>query len=284
MGQHIFSSIHINGSCFNVSTHLDQRRIMMNNPTLKILFFVVAAFLITIDANATLTDGLIAHWALDGNAIDATGNLHDGVIYGVTPTTDRFDNPNSAYAFDGNDYIAVPDSPDFTLGSNSFTIAAWSKISAYSSDGGYYLMGHDNGPGTTNKWILFQGNSSISFIATTPGWVGLGSYDFNPGDWHHIAVQRDGNTLNAFIDGTQIGSASFTYSIPDPSVSLLLGDAESQHDGRNYRGSLDDVRIYSLALSLDEIQELSAVPIPGAAWLLGSGLICLVGLRRRKIQ
>ena len=109
----------------------------MKNLSLKLLFFCVVVFFFTTGANASLTDGLVAHWALDGNAIDITGNLHDGTIVGATSTSDRFGNPDSAYAFDGNDYISILDSPDFTLGSNPFTIAAWSQISAYSSDGGY---------------------------------------------------------------------------------------------------------------------------------------------------
>jgi hypothetical protein len=86
--------------------------------------------------------------------------------------------------------------------------------------------------------------------------------------------------LTAFVDGEPIGSAAFTSTIPDPAAALWIGDAENQHPGRNYRGSIDDVRIYSRALSIDEIKDLTNVPLPASMFLLGSSLGCLVAIRR----
>ena len=230
----------------------------------SIKYFLIVCFftLFSILTYASLLDGLIAYWEFNGDATDASGNGHDGTVVGATLTTDRFGNEDAAYSFDGYDFITVPDSPDFTLGSNPFTITVWSKLDALSTDGGYYLMGHDEGPGTTRKWIFFQGNSSIYFITTPVGWLYLGPYDFQVGDWHHLAIRRDGDLLTAFVDGTPIGSAAFTATIPDPVAPLWIGDAEDEHPGRNYRGSIDSVRIYSRALSQDEIQSLVDEPNP----------------------
>ena len=241
-----------------------------------------AATIYDTTTNFSIVDGLIAHWAFNGNANDVTGNGHNGTVNGAGLTTDRFGNANSAYSFDGNDYIAAADSADFTLGSNPFTIAAWSKISAFSSDGGYYFMGHDEGPGNTDKWIFFQGNSGIKFITSPTGWVSLGTYNFQVDDWHHLVVRRDGNLLTAFVDGVPIGDSVFSSTIPNPSASFLIGDAESQHSGRNYRGAIDDVRIYDRALSSTEIQALAAVPIPAGIWLFLSGILSVIAISKRK--
>ena len=53
---------------------------------------------------ATLTDGLVALYDFKGDANDIIGG-NDGTVTGATLTTDRFGNANSAYSFDGNDYI-----------------------------------------------------------------------------------------------------------------------------------------------------------------------------------
>ena len=58
--------------------------------------------------------GLVAYYPFSGNALDATGNGHNGTLVGSpTLTADRFGNPNSAYSFDGVSYINIPSATDF---------------------------------------------------------------------------------------------------------------------------------------------------------------------------
>jgi hypothetical protein len=54
---------------------------------------VVAVIIVLIGTGSTwadLTDGLIAHWKLDGDAIDSAGTNH-GTIHGAIPTTGQID-------------------------------------------------------------------------------------------------------------------------------------------------------------------------------------------------
>lgn len=242
-----------------------------------------STILFTGSASASLWDGLVAYYPFNGNANDESGNGNDGTVYGATLTEDRFGNVDSAYTFDGNDYISVPDSTVFPVSSNPFTIAAWVEFSSYSTDGGYYLMGQSDGGGNNNKWIFFLGNNGISFISyPAPGshWIGLGSSSFQLNTWYHVAIRDDGSILTAFVDGSPIGTAS-ARAIGDASNPFFMGTAEGGHPGRVFRGSMDDVRLYDRALSEGEIGVLHTVPIPGAVWLLGSGLVGLVGIRRK---
>jgi hypothetical protein len=232
-------------------------------------------------------DGLVAWWPFQGDVEDASGNGHNGTIYGATLIEDRFGNPNSAYSFDGGDYISVPDSSDFTLGLSSFTIACWAEFNSFGADGGYYLMGHSEGPGDTDKWIFWLGNSGISFVATQPGsdWIGLGSATFELNTWYHVAVRRDGSELTAFVDGMPIGTASMSSSIPDPGASFLIGTAEFDRPNRPFRGQIDDVLWYNRALSDSEILGLhdgQPIPAPGALVLASTGVGVLGWLRRRR--
>ena len=93
--------------------------------------FMVMATLILItssvwaDVNPT---GLVAHWKFDEGfgitAHDSAGS-NNGTIYGADWTTDNI-GAGSLY-FDGinNDIVVVPDSPDWTFGTENFTITFW---------------------------------------------------------------------------------------------------------------------------------------------------------------
>ncbi len=68
---------------------------------------------------------LIAFYPFNGNANDESGNGNHGTVYGATLTTDRFNQPNRAYYFDGiNDYIMVPNSSILQI-SGEITMSAW---------------------------------------------------------------------------------------------------------------------------------------------------------------
>ena len=86
--------------------------------TRKLLTAIIAilAFTITNMQAQTLpsyvpTNGLVGYWGFNGTANDQSGNGNNGTENGATLTTDRFGNANSAYSFDGNDFIEIADNP-----------------------------------------------------------------------------------------------------------------------------------------------------------------------------
>ncbi len=204
-----------------------------------------------------MNTGLVAYYPFNGNADDESGNGHHGTVFGATLVADRFGTPNTSFSFDGNDRIDVPDDPNLTFGSEPFTISVWAQLSTFGADGGYYLMGHSEGPGNTNKWIFWHGNSGISLVVgPSPGWIGLGSSQFQLGVWYHIIIQRIGSDLVAYINTMQIGTASAPQVIPDPNAILQIGTAEPDRPNRVYQGLIDDIRIYNRALTQAEIDSL----------------------------
>lgn len=142
-------------------------------------------------------------------------------------------------------------------------------------------MGHSSGPGNTAKWIFWIGNNSISFISTQIGWVGLGASNFELGQWYHAAIRKSSNELSAFVNGSQIGSTTIDFSIPDPNASFIIGAAEFDRPNRLFDGQIDDVRLYNHALLDSEIGQLSSVPIPGTFFILLVGLFSILGLKKR---
>ena len=66
----------------------------------------------------------VAYYPFSGDAQDRSGYGNDGVVHGAQLTQDRFGNPDRAYHFDGDDFIAVPPAPSLQL-TTGLTLAAW---------------------------------------------------------------------------------------------------------------------------------------------------------------
>ena len=68
----------------------------------------------------------IAYYSFNGDADDMSGNGRHGEVYSATLTVDRFDVPNSAYAFDGiSSYIEIDGSAFDCI--NQCTFSMWVK-------------------------------------------------------------------------------------------------------------------------------------------------------------
>ncbi|MBY0426614.1 MAG: T9SS type A sorting domain-containing protein, partial [Cytophagales bacterium] len=74
-------------------------------------------------------------------------------------------------------------------------------------------------------------------------------------NWYHIVMQRESGILKFYVNGNLLGFSNST--IPYVPTSLRIG---SQHGVRFYNGKVDDVQIYSKALSIAEIQALYLAP------------------------
>ncbi len=104
--------------------------------------------------------------------------------------------------------------------------------------------------GTTNR---------ISAPASASVWNGA---------WHMVAGTYDGSSVRLFVDGVQQGAAvpaapSIDYS--QFSDLFLIGDHPYQGCSvRVFPGNIDEVRVYSRALTPTELSRLAAWPGPGA--------------------
>jgi hypothetical protein len=68
-----------------------------------------------------------------------------------------------------------------------------------------------------------------------------------------VTVTRAGSAARIYIDGRVTGTADLPESLPESSLSLRIGH---DHDG-GFVGIIDEVRIYNLALSAAEVQDLA---------------------------
>lgn len=246
----------------------------MKKITLCFLTFLTFIISLTINAQVNLDSGLVAHYPFDGNGIDESDYENDvEEINGVILSTDRFENEESCYSFDGfNDYIKISDNNIIDFGnSDEFTISLWvfaplnqestigtvndilSKWDASLSTSYSYTIRVNNqnhsSPGTVTV-ARFDGCSNVSKIDS--------DIQINDNDWHHIIFQRlSTNIIRLFIDCTYEGSdVDDLVCDATNNLDVTLGLRTISNFNGPFTGSIDDLRIYNRALNLEEIELL----------------------------
>jgi hypothetical protein len=203
------------------------------------------------DLSANLRMGLVGYWPFCGNANDVSGNANNGTVNGATLAADRFGNANSAYSFDGNDYISTQINRG-ALG-NLMTISAFYKFTGIVNINHSAIIGSSNTIGTdffigknnfdTNIGVQ-DGNYNHQFV------VGSNAFD---GNWHNIIYTFENNTGKIYLDGILKNTGNFSKC----KISDLLNiGTEFEGSGYYFYGPIDDVGFWNRVLSPTEITQL----------------------------
>jgi len=200
--------------------------------------------------------GLVAHWALDeieGDiAYDSASNI-DAAVHNGQWTEGKV---GGALLFNGlTTYMDCSDS--LRLGTQKMTISMWlepqhmggmryvlSRAKEGSEDFDYVLMRHFEGQ--VEFAVAQVGSDPISVMsnATTP-----------LNEWTHVAVCLDGFEATIYINGQLDASAGYGQRNSYEDCRLWISSLGG--DNRFYNGKIDDVRIYNIDLSAEEIEQLA---------------------------
>ena len=205
-------------------------------------------------------DGLIVYYPFNGNAVDESENNSNGTVYGATLIEDRKGNANSAYHFDGDDYIEVPNFGDI-VPTKEITVSMWIKSEQSRAQCQLMLCPNTDRFGISVNYYHDSQNTNFWDF----GWLGEGGNPpgrmyFRPEpfdtDWHHyifissiaqskMEIYKDGELQIAESDPRELLNAA--------GKTLKIGS----NDGFGFHiGDIDDLRIYNKVLSSSEISEL----------------------------
>jgi len=203
-----------------------------------------------------LSEGLLAHWRLDGNTQDsAPGKMH-GRDYGSAFVNGRVGSHSAK--FGKGRYILISDRPELNL-LHPFSLTAW----IYSESSAE----QDNVAPIITKGIeswrleLGEAGDSVGFFlkdSTTGIAVKSQPGSIRAGRWHHVAAVFTGKDLYLYLDGVRVAEdGKHTYEINHENASDIGIGFNPAAPEATFRGAVDDIRIYKRVLSRLEIEALT---------------------------
>ena len=233
----------------------------MKHMTLILLLTISVIIHISYQTTAEAIDeGLVAYWSFNegegGTAQDITGNNHDGELIGDPQwTKDGYFGGALEFDQDG-DEVNIPYQD--ALNSKTFSVTAWANVDPGSSGHRAVVSSRDEPP--VSGYIFYceppPGNTWI-FITGGEGWKWIRGPVANAGKWDHLAGTFDGKTMNFYVNGEHVGEMDSPISL-NTKQEFLIGAGANERNVHEYlfKGKIDEVRVYDIELSKDDIADV----------------------------
>ena len=187
----------------------------------------------------------------NAGVLDATAKNDLETVGNAQISTAQSKFGGSSIAFDGTgDYLTAPDSDAWSFGTGNFTVEGWVYPAA--SPNQPIIVGQWSGSGgsTTLSWVLLlsnDGNRNLRFATSSDGASVLfdlvSSSPLTLNAWSHVAVVRNGNTFQLYLNGTAATGGSTTSSSSLFNANNALSVGSSSAGTQPFNGYIDDLRI-----------------------------------------
>lgn len=230
--------------------------------------------------NTDINAGVKGLWSFSGNADDNSGNNNTGMVKGAKLTTDRFNNPNGAYLFEGNAQIDCDKNPSLNV--DDFTMSAWVNTSQDPSDFQTIFAKYDYDSTASYVFYLNWNHLGIGIheAETRNALYFHSPASLIPDKWYHVSV------THSYINGTKLYINGMLDAHDTTHIHVLQAPEDHFKIGwspvlKQFEGKIDDIRIHNIELSPCGIDSLfhsypsfaNAVAAPECKPDIESGLI-----------
>ncbi len=202
---------------------------------------------------------LVGFFTFNGNALDQSGFGNDGIVSGASLTADRFGTPGNAYAFDGeDDFVRIPVHP--TLNSpDAISVNFWMKVAEFPPRE-MFPVSHGS---WQNRWkISIVSDERLRWtVKTESGVVDLdSSIRIKQDSLYNVTVTYGNGELKLYLNGVLSSFINWQGRLLETSLDLTVAQMVPGNNQYNFKGEIDDLRIYNTVLSPEEIQALYDLP------------------------
>ncbi|MHC1766691.1 MAG: immunoglobulin domain-containing protein [Verrucomicrobiia bacterium] len=188
---------------------------------------------------------------------DSSGNGNDGSLAGAGFGLDRFGTPGAALELNPNRYASVWISDVNQIESSSvISVSAW----IYQNEPQFFSIFSKYNSSDDGGWELFiLGDSAWFTPSSFPPDYFLSDPIIPVQRWFHLVliVNRAENSAKFYVDGAPAGQISKSYQLVPTDARDPINFGYSNNGPDEWaNGLLDDVRVYSRALSEGEVRTL----------------------------
>ncbi|MFA5458174.1 MAG: LamG domain-containing protein, partial [Synergistaceae bacterium] len=196
-------------------------------------------------SDSAVTSGGVAKWSLINVLTDGFGS-YTLTNSGLTFSTDAGFPLGSRYVAiaDGSSFASVS-STGFPVAGAARTVTAWIKTSDTSGS----IFSYGSGSGAAFEAAVSGGYLSVSNYSSSCSDATL----VNTGAWKHVAFVFNGSAVAFYINGSLSSSQNFsTNTASGTTAHVACGLSEAY----KFTGSIADVRLYSRAITADEVSTI----------------------------
>jgi hypothetical protein len=212
----------------------------------------------------SLMANIIGEWKFEEGtgqiAFDSWGGLNNGTL-GNTTSVEANDPAwinsgcviGNCLSFDGGDYVSIANIGN-NLGNSvkNISVSLWFKGFNYGrglielgGTSGYGILGiafdYDTSP--YNGITLLMGNNELAYVPFSDSL-----------NWHNIVGTYNGVTRYIYLDGLVVAQGSYSSALDFAGKSSVIGGYYN-YGAQRFLGSIDDVRIYNIAIPTSQIKE-----------------------------
>jgi hypothetical protein len=220
----------------------------------------VAATVLALGMAYNATAGQLGYWAFDDGsgttATDGSGNGNHGQLRnGPTWVVGKL---GQALQFDGvDDYVEVPHNAKLEPTTGKATVSVWINAKRHTGPNNAQWQGILAKGGAPRLYNLYTQQNQTLHFSTGPSGAYIGSSSTGQvplNEWVHVAIVVDGAHLY-YLNGAPAGTGGTGATVPTGSSAALTIGRTNETD-REFLGMIDDVRLYDVALTAEEVKSL----------------------------
>ncbi|MBL8535113.1 MAG: LamG domain-containing protein, partial [Betaproteobacteria bacterium] len=184
---------------------------------------------------------------IDGVLGDAAIGVPEVRLPSTVPMDDPADAGGALDFRTWNRYVTIPD--DASLRPQQLTLEAWVNRGAAASTWDAVAMKSSNSSWNDGYGLAIYPDGRLHFFINNYNNVEI-STPLAVDTWTHVAGTYDGATLRLYVNGEEVASRVYSGTINHTTQPLLLGQGAG---GYPWRGMLDEVRLWNVARSAEDI-------------------------------